>query len=353
MILKFTKCLNTKKEFTLISFDMTDKKIDEVGEDKFDNNVFEDDINYYYYIKDIIDIGECEKFKIKVKKGDIVSLTARDNSYMVFPSKKSFSYAFNLKYNEVLDYKYKEVLYDGKPYEVKYVKDNNLKVNDGVVFTLSQLCSYISVLLKAYNLRKTITIIDKPEGPLKRVINKHYSTFKSEISNAYELNIKKVFVNGDRYCSKTYINVSRSNKYLYDYYLIRMFAYMIFTKSQRDRETNNDPLYSFNVNFDTLEDVYKYLEDNQDIVNNFFIETELLFTRPNEMFTAYCPHLNGVYMFYEYKGVKTYLYRNVDKKYFDEKSLKLTYVSTKYKHKIKGIKNNFSNTNIFFMNNED
>jgi hypothetical protein len=275
---------------------------------------------------------------------------------MIFPSKRSFSYAFNLDYNKVLKYTYKEVLYEAKPYEVKYVKDNDLKINDGVVYTLAQLCSYISAIIKSYIYKKTKRIIDYPnsEDPIKRVINKYYSEVKNELNRKYELNVKKVYLDkNNKWCVKQIINISNSNKYLYDYYLIRMFAYMILTKSKKDVEIDNDPLYSFTDKFDTLEDVYKFLENNQDLVNNFFIETETLFNKPNAMFISYSPHINGVYMFYEYNGIKTYLYRNVDKEFFDEKSLKRTYVTTKFRHRILGIKNNFSFLNTLLMNNED
>ena len=46
-----------------------------------------------------------------------------------------------------------------------------------------------------------------------------------------------------------------------------------------------------------------------------------------------------VYMFYECNNVKKYLYRAIDKQHFDDKTLKPTYVTTKYNHRIKGIKN--------------
>ena len=42
------------------------------------------------------------------------------------------------------------------------------------------------------------------------------------------------------------------------------------------------------------------------------------------------------------ENVKTYVYRNIDRQYFIEKSLKATYVSKWYKHNIKGIKNNYT-----------
>ena len=44
-------------------------------------------------------------------------------------------------------------------------------------------------------------------------------------------------------------------------------------------------------------------------------------------------------MFYECNNVKKYLYRAIDKQHFDDKTLKPTYVTTKYNHRIKGIKN--------------
>ena len=53
--------------------------------------------------------------------------------------------------------------------------------------------------------------------------------------------------------------------------------------------------------------------------------------------------MDVIYMYYNYKNVKVYLYRNIDKNRFDDKSLKQTYVSKNYRHKIKGIKNNYSN----------
>lgn len=345
MILKLNKNLNTKNEFSLVSFNM-DNSLDNISLDNFSEsncNIYETNEYYYYYIDKIIDIDNCEIFKIKVKKGDIVSLTARDNSYIVFPSKKSFSFAFNLNYNRVLSGEYLEVLRDGKPYEVKYVKDKDDKINDGVVYTLSQLVSYISDLIKGYNYRKAQELFDNDSDPIKRVIIKYYSSKKQEFHKKYELNIKKCGLNKDnKFVSFTKYNVSKSNHYLYDYYLLRMFAYMILTKSKLDRERSNEEKYCFNEEFNTIEEVYSFLENNQDIVNQFFIETELLFKSPNDMITMYAPHIDGIYMYYEYNGVKTWLYRSIDKQYLDNKSLKPTYVSKHYKHKIKGIKNNYS-----------
>lgn len=347
MILKFSKSLNDKKEYTLIKIDKYDRLID-LEHFKDGNQVYESPEHFYFYIDKIIDIDNCEKFKIIAKKGDIVSLTARDNSYLVFPSKKTFSIAFNLKYHEVLQYKYEEVLYEGKPYEVKYVKEKDDKVCDGVIYTLAQLCTYVSSLIKGYNYRKTIDFInkdDKNDDKIKRVINKYYDSKKEiKLNRLYELNVKKIYLDeNNKWHSFENINITHSNKYLYDYYLIRMFAYMILTKSKNDIETDNDALYCFGTTFNTLDDVYDFLEENQDIVNNFFIESEILFNNPNSMFTSYAPYINGVYMFYDYNNVKTYLYRNVDSCYFKEKSLKQTYVSTRFKHKIRGIKINYTN----------
>lgn len=343
MIIKLEKTLNTKKEFTLISFTMDDN-IDNVILDKFKEsncNIYETNENYYYYIEDIIDIDNSEKFKVKTRKGDIVSLTARDNTYIIFPSKKSFAFAFDLNYTKVLKYVYEEVLLDGKPYEVKYVTDKDDKINDGVVYTLSQLISYVSTLIKGYIYRSTARYKSKKENEIiNRILIKHYSAKSNEISKIYELNVKKVGLNeNNKWVSTTIKNVTKSNKYLYDYYLIRMFAYMILTKSKSDIENKKELRYCFLEKFETIEDVYCFLEINQDIVNNFFIETKILFEKPNDMFTSYAPFINGVYMFYEYNSIKTYLYRSIDEKCFNEKSLKPTYVSTKYKHKIKGIKN--------------
>ena len=47
---------------------------------------------------------------------------------------------------------------------------------------------------------------------------------------------------------------------------------MAENKSKKDIETNNDKQYCFNETFNTLDDVLEYLENNQDVVNNFFIE---------------------------------------------------------------------------------
>lgn len=344
MILKLTKCLNDKKQFTLISFDMEDRLYNS-NPDNFNGiNIYTTNENYYYYIKDIYDLGNSEKFKIKTKKGDIVTLTARDNSYIVFPSKRTFAIAFDFKYNEVLQYKWKEVLLDGKPYEVKYVKDKDNKLNDGVVYTLAQLVNYVSIIIKGYN-NKIVHNIDNDskEEPIRRIINKHYSLKRNETDKKYELNLKRVYKTKDgRWHKELLVNISKSNKYLYDYWLIRVFAYMILSKSIKDREINNDSIYCFNEIFDTIEDVYKFLENNQEIVNNFFIETESLFEKPNDMYIAYGPHINGIYMYHEYLGVKYYLYRSIDEQYVNDKSLKQTYVTTRYKHQIKGIKTNWN-----------
>ena len=343
MIIKFNKCLNDDNQFTLISFNMNNK-LDGITADQFEDiNIYETNENYYYYIKDIIDVGDCEKFKIKVKKGDIVSLTSVDNSYIVFPSKKAFSYAFNLDYQKVLKYEYEEVLLEGKPYEVRYVKDKEEKVNDGVVYTLAQLVTYISTLIKAYNYRavshrKRNTNND---AIIDRVIMKYYSSGKNEVDRKYELNVKRIYKNKatGQWITDNKINISKSNRYLHDYHLLSMFAYMILSKSLYDRKINNDPLYSFTEKFDTIDEVYQYLELHQDIVNQFFIESDTLFNDPNSMFTAYAPHINGVYMFYMIDDIKIYLYRSKDESNFNQKLLKQTYVSTKFKHKIKGIKN--------------
>ena len=344
MILKFSKSLNDKKEYTLIQIDKYNKIV-ELSHFVGSNSVYESPEYYYFYIDKIIDIDNYEKFKIMAKKGDIVSLTARDNSYLVYPSKKSFAIAFNLKYNEVLQYKYEEVLFDGKPYEVKYVKDKDDKVCDGVIYTLAQLSTYISSLIKGYNYRKTIDIINNDNDKIKRVITKFYDSNKEiKINRKYELNVKKTYLDeNNKWKTFEVVNITHSNKYLYDYYLIRMFAFMILTKSKKDIETNNDQQYCFNETFNTLDDVLEYLENNQDVVNNFFIETDILFNSPNSMLTSYAPYINGVYMFYDYNNVKTYLYRNIDSCHFKEKSLKQTYVSTRFKHKIKGIKINYTN----------
>lgn len=343
MILKFNKCLNEKNEYTLVSFSMTDE-LDGVTKDTLkENKIYETPEHYYYFIKDIIDIGKCEKFKVKVKKGDIVSITARDNSYIVYPSKVSFSYAFNLDYTKVREYTYKEVLLDGKPYVVTYVKEKEDKVNDGVVYTLAQLTSYVVTLIKAYNYRETKKMLKDEKDPVTRLINKYYTSERIETSPKYELNVKKVWLDENNHWQQpeTLINVSKSNRYEYDHYLLRMFAYMILTKSKADRERKQDAIYCFNETFDTLEDVYQFLEEHQDIVNTFFIETELLFNKPNSMISMYAPHIEGIYMFYSYNNVKTYLYRSKDREAFESKTLKSTYVSTRYRHKIKGIKQNY------------
>lgn len=346
MILKFTKSLNDKNEFTLIQIDKFDKLVD-LKNFNGNNSLHETPDYYYFFIDKIIDIDNCEKFKVFAKKGDIVSLTARDNSYLIFPSKKTFSIAFNLKYNEVLQYRYENLLYEGKPYEVKYVKDKEDKDCDGIVYTLSQLSIYISSLIKGCNYRKVKDIITNGRSKddiIDRVIQKYYNLEKEiKTDKKYELNIKKIWMDeNNKWHTYEFINVSRSNKYMYDYYLIWTFAYMILAKSLNDEETNNDILYRFNESFKSIDEVYNFLEQNQDIVNNFFIESNFLFNNPNSMFTGYAPHINGVYMFYEYNNVKTYVYRNIDRQYFIEKSLKATYVSKWYKHNIKGIKNNYT-----------
>lgn len=346
MILKFTKSLNDTGEYSLISFDKYNK-IDNINVDNFEdgnNSLYETNENYYFYISKIIDIDNCEKFKIIAKKGDIVSITAADNSYIVFPSKKTFAIAFNLKYNEVLNYKYETVLLGDKPYEVKYVESKDDKVCDGVVFTLAQLCKYVSLLIRGKNYQKTLSAYSKDDDKIKRVITKYYDSQKEiKVNKKYELNMKKIWLDENNEWHKiNVINITKSNKYLYDYYLIRMFAYMILTKSKNDIETKNDPLYCFDNTFNNIDEVYDFLEDNQDIVNFFFIETDILFNKPNNMYTSYSPYINGIYMYYSYNNVKTYIYRNIDKTKFDEKSLKQTYVSKNYKHKIKGIKNNYT-----------
>lgn len=352
MILQFDKLLNSKNEYSLKGFDMNDS-YNGISMDNFiDNNIYEDNNNYFYYIKDIVNIGNYDRFKLKVKKGDIVSITARDNSYMVFPSKRSFAFAFNLEYAKVLNYTYKEVLLEGKPYVVKYVEDKEDKEMDGVVYTLAQLTSYICTLIKSYNYREAKKLqdgeTDKPntgEQIIPRIIHKYYTSNKVETDKKYELNVKKLGVDeNNMFRNITVVNVSKSNRYMYDYTLIRMFAYMILTKSKIDIEKNQEAIYCFEnaPDFDTIEDVYKFLEDNQDIVNNFFIETELLFNKPNEMYSAYAPHIDGVYMYYEYNGVKTYLYRSKDEQFFKNKTLKCTYVSKRFQHKIKGINNIFN-----------
>ncbi len=344
MILQFTKSLNDKKEFTLIQIDKYDKII-ELEHFTGTNSLYEMPEYYYFYIDKIIDLGDCEKFKILTKKGDIVSLTARDNSYLIFPSKKTFAIAFNLKYHEVLQYKYEEVIFNNKPYEVKYVKDKDDKICDGVVYTLAQLCTYISSLIQGYNYRKTVDIINSNnDDKIKRVITKYYDSQKEiKVNKKYELNIKKIWVDeNNKWHKMNIVNCSKSNKYMYDYYLIWAFAYMILCKSLNDIKINNDQIYCFDTKFDNIDEVFMFLEENQDIVNTFFIETDILFNDPNSMFTGYAPYVNGIYMFYEYNNVKTYIYRNIDSQYLNEKSLKSTYVSKHYRHKIKGIKNNYT-----------
>jgi hypothetical protein len=347
MILKFNKSLNEEKEYSLIEIDTKDSIVDLTN---FSNCPIYETANHYYFYNDkMIDIENLTKFKIKAKKGDIVSLTARDNSYLVFPSKKTFSIAFNLKYTDVLQYKYVEVLFNGKPYQVKYVENKEDKVNDGVVYTLKQLCTYISSLIKGYNYRSLPNKVNDLDDKIKRVINKYYdlkSNFKFD--RKYELNIRKVWQDDNgKWQSTEFINLTKSNMYMYDYYRLYMFAYMILAKSKKDKENENDPIYCFNESFETIDDVMKFLSENQDIVNNFFIETNLLFERPNSMYSSYAPHINGIYMFYEYDNIKTYVYRNVDRQYFKDKLLKRTYVSTKYKHKILGIKNIFTVENDY------
>jgi hypothetical protein len=346
MILKFSKSLNDLKEFTLIQIDKYDKIVD-LEHFNDSNSLYETPEYYYFFISKIIDLGDCEKFKIIAKKGDIVSLTARDNSYLVFPSKKTFAIAFNLKYHEVLQYKWEEVIYNGKPYEVKYIKEKSDKVCDGVVYTLSQLSTYISSLIQGYNYRQVIDIVNhgtNNDDKIKRVIQKYYdSNQETKTHKLYELNIKKTYLDeNNKWHSFESINISKSNKYLYDYYLIWSFAYMILAKSLNDVDNKNDAMYCFNENFAVIDEVYDFLEQHQEIVNNFFIESDILFNNPNSMFTGYAPYINGVYMFYEYNNVKTYIYRNIDRKYFIEKSLKATYVSKRYRHNIKGIKNNYT-----------
>lgn len=350
MILQFSRSLNEVNEYSLIQIDPKDSIVEL---SRFSvNKIYETGQNYYFYGDKIIDIGNLEKFKVKAKKGDIVSLTAKDNSYLVFPSKKSFSIAFNLNYNKVLAYEYTEVLYNGKPYQVKYVSDKEDKINDGVVYTLKQLCTYISSLIKGYNYRSSHQIdTTDPDDKIKRVITKYYDSKPSfKLDKKYELNLKKSWIdsNGKRQWREIE-NFTKSNMYEYDYYLIKMFAYMILSKSKNDKEKNNDVMYCFPRDFKDIDDVMDFLSENQDIVNNFFIETDILFNNPNWLLSSYAPHINGVYMFYDVDNVKTYVYRNIDKQYYLEKSLKQTYVTTKFKHKIKGIKNiyNIGNEDLF------
>ena len=341
MILQFNKYLNSENEYPLIKIDSQNKIVD-ISNFTGSNPVYETDNFFYFYSDKIINIDNYEKFKILAKKGDIVSLTAKDNSYMVFPSKKTFSIAFNLKYNDVLNYKYQEVLYNEKPYEVKYVKDKDDKITDGVVFTLKQLCTYISSLIKGYNYKYIIDVINKkPEDDeINKVITKYYdSKLTLKFHKKYELNVKRVGIDENgKWKILEQENITKSNRYLYDYYLIKMFASMIFTKSINDVKLENGEMYRFDRDFKTINEVFDFLNENQDIVNNFFIDTDILFNHPNYMITSYAPHINGVYMFYNYENVKFYLYRSIDKNYFRDKLLMPTYVSTKYRHKIKGIK---------------
>ena len=101
MILKFNKTLNIENQYTLIQIDSTDSIID-IAKFSGNNSIYESLDNYYFYTNKIINIENYEKFKIMAKKGDIVSLTAMDNSFLVYPSKKTFAIAFNLDYNKVL-----------------------------------------------------------------------------------------------------------------------------------------------------------------------------------------------------------------------------------------------------------
>ena len=335
MIIKFTKTLNPKKEYDIVEIDESDSIADV---SKFNNYIYETATNYYFYTDKIINInGDCEKFKILAKKGDIVSLTARDNSYVVFPSKKTFAIAFNLDYAKVLKYHYAEVLLDKKPYVVKYVKDKDDKVNDGVVYTLSQLCTYISSLIKGYVQRETKRFTDDKDDKISRVVAKHYSNNIITVSPKYELNVLKI-VNDGELKKGELINISKSNRYMYDYWLIHMFAYMILAKSKNDEKRGAEHIYRFGRNFNDIDDVISFLEENQDIVNNFFIESDILFDTPNSMYSAYAPHINGVYMYYEYNNVKCYVYRNVDKQFFNDKLLMPTYVTKGYRINIKKIK---------------
>ena len=345
MIIKFTKTLNPRKEYDIVEMDESDSMVDT---SKFNNCIYETSSNYYFYTDKIINInGDFEKFKILAKKGDIVSLTARDNSYLVFPSKKMFSIAFNLDYASVLQYQYQEVLFDQKPFVVRYVKDKDDKINDGVVYTLSQLCTYVSSLIKGYVQRETRLLTDNQEDSISRVVNKYYNSRNIvSVSPQYELNVMKISNDGE-FKKGEIINLSKSNRFLYDYWLIHMFAYMILAKSKRDEERDAEPIYRFNRSFDNIDEVLKFLEENQDIVNNFFIESNILFNDPNSMYSAYAPHINGVYMFYEYNNVKCYVYRNVDKQYFNDKLLMPTYVTTSYRLNIKKIKKFIQHTNEY------
>lgn len=342
MTLKLTKCLNEANQYTLVSYDINDELYSEKS-DLFENNIYVTDENYYYYIKDIDPLDNYQNFKIKAKRGDIVMLIARDNNCIAFPSKRTFSIAFNFDYNGVLKYKWKTVLLDGKPYEVKYIKDKeNKKINE-VIYTLAKLVEYVSIIIKGYNYNKMIHR-DYPDtdDPIKKVITKYYSKNRCETDRKYELNIKQVYQTNDGKWHKIIKrNISTSNKYLYDYWLLKMFIYMILSKSINDRKTDKDPIYCFHETFDTIEEVYDFLENNQDIVNNFFIESDSLFNKPNSIYIA-SPHINGIYMYTEYLGVKYTLYRSIDERYFNDKTLKQTYVSTRYKLRIKGIKTDWN-----------
>ena len=343
MILKFNKTLNTENQYTLIQIDSTDSIID-IAKFSGNNSIYEALDNYYFYTNKIINIENYEKFKIMAKKGDIVSLTAMDNSFLVYPSKKTFSIAFNLDYNKVLRYEYKEVVFNSKPYQVKYPAEKTDKINDGVVYTLSQLCTYISSLIMGYNYRDIKERINGntyDDDKIKRVLTKYYNSKTNfKFDKKYELNVKTIYPDKNNiYRKEVTENVSKSNMYMYDYYLLRMFAYMILVKSLKDFKTNTEAKYRFDRTFEKIEEVYDFLEENQEIVNKFFVEIDILFNNPNHMCSGYCPKINGVYMFYECNNVKKYLYRAIDKQHFDDKTLKPTYVTTKYNHRIKGIKN--------------
>lgn len=337
MIIKFTKTLNPRHEYDIVEIDDTNTIVDDLL--KFKNGLYETASNYYFYSDKIFNInGEYEKFKIMARKGDIVSLTARDNSYLVFPSKKTFAIAFNLNYSDVLCYKYDEVILDGKPYVVKYVKDKDTKVTDGVVYTLSQLCKYISSLIKGTVQREIQNIRESQNDKIDRVIKKHYSSMNDVVvSRKYELNVLKILKDGDIKKGQI-INLSKSNRYMYDYWLIHMFAYMILAKSKNDENRVTDEKYKFSRRFTDIDDVLDFLEANQDIVNRFFNDINLLFNSPNDMYSVYAPHINGIYMYYEYNNMKCYVYRNIDKQYFNEKVLMPTYVTTGYRLNIKRIK---------------
>ena len=227
------------------------------------------------------------------------------------------------------------------------MKDKDDKINDGVVYTLSQLCTYVSSLIKGYVQRETRLLTDNQEDSISRVVNKYYNSRNIvSVSPQYELNVMKISNDGE-FKKGEIINLSKSNRFLYDYWLIHMFAYMILAKSKRDEERDAEPIYRFNRSFDNIDEVLKFLEENQDIVNNFFIESNILFNDPNSMYSAYAPHINGVYMFYEYNNVKCYVYRNVDKQYFNDKLLMPTYVTTSYRLNIKKIKKFIQHTNEY------